>query len=219
MRNGALFLLAVLLAGPALADVRTYRVAQTGEGPGITTKLSYTFGVHENHVSRATGEVRFDPAAPRDVSGTLAVPIDALVSDDAERDCHMREALGLDYGRSQYPKEHVCRDDRLPAGAVAFPEILLRVRGGTADPLSPGKESPVTLDADWTIHGVTRPARLQLTASPDATTPGAVRIRGTSTVRLSDFGIVVKSAQALFVTVSVGDSANVQFDLKLVPAP
>jgi len=167
------------------------------------------------------GELHMDPDSPERVSGTLRVPIDAIVSDSAERDCHMREALGLDYSRSQYPREHICKDDRLPAGAVAYPEISLQIDGAEAAPvttMSVGKDSPVSAQALWTIHGVTRPARLQLAASRDAKTPGALRLRGKLEVRLADFGVVVKSAHVLFVTSSVGEVATVHFDLELVPS-
>ncbi|HEY6908060.1 MAG TPA: YceI family protein [Myxococcales bacterium] len=221
MRQVPLFVLVALCGLAARADVQTYRIAQGKEGPGITTSLSYTFGTHGDRVVRVAGELRMDPDSPQGVTGTLRVPIDAIVSDSQERDCHMREALGIDYSRSQYPREHVCKDDRLPAGAVAYPEIVLRIRGAQAAPvtsMSVGKDSPVSVDALWTIHGVTRPARLSLQASRDAKTPGAVRLRGTSEIRLSEFGVVVKSAQVLFVTSSVGETATVHFDLELVPS-
>ena len=221
MRQVPLFVVAALCASTARADVQTYRIAQGKDGPGITLSLPYTFGTHGDRAVKVLGELRMDPDSPQAVAGTLRVPIDAIVSDSAERDCHMREALGVDYARSQYPREHVCKDDRLPAGVVAFPEIVLQVRGAQAAPvttMSVGKETPVSIQALWTIHGVTRPARLQLTASRDAKTPGAVRLRGNSEVRLSDFGVVVKSAHVLFVTSSVGEVATVHFDLELVPS-
>jgi polyisoprenoid-binding protein YceI len=215
------FVMAIVgLASASRAEVQGYRLAQGKDGPGISTALSYSFGTHRNRVTRAQGEVRLDPDLAGSVTGELRVPIDALVSDSAERDCHMREALGLDYKRSRFPDEHLCSNDRLPAGAVVFQEIILQIRGGNAPAvttLAVGKETPISVDAAWTIHGVTRPARLQLTVSRDAKTPGAVRIHGTSDVRLADFGVVVKSAQVLFVKSSVGDTATVQFDLTLVP--
>jgi polyisoprenoid-binding protein YceI len=213
-----------LAAGLALAaradPIRTYRLEQGAAGPGIEVSLHYTFGTHDDHVTRALGEVRFDPDAPGTMNGALRVPIDDLRSDSAERDCHMREALGLDYARSRYPGEHVCEHDAIPKGELAYPEIVLEVHAATAPSvamLGVGKEVPIELAAAWTIHGVRRPARLQLTVSRDAKTPGAVRIRGSSQIRLADFGIVVKSAKVLFVTSSVDETATVRFDLKLAP--
>lgn len=221
MRKAWVFIVAALWASAGRAEVQAYRLAQGPEGPGITLSLPYTFGTHQNRVTRATGEIRLDPDAPGGAAGTFRVPIDAIVSDNAGRDCHMREALGLDYPRTRYPGEHLCEDDRLPAGAIAFPEIVLQIRGVTAPPittLSVDKEAKVAVDATWTIHGVTRPARLQLTATRDRKTPGAVRLKGSSDIRLADYAVVVKSAQVLFVTSSVGETATVQFDLQLAPA-
>ena len=168
MRQGPLFVLAmvflaVVLSRAGQAEVQAYRLAQGKDGPGITLSLPYTFGTHADRVVRVAGELRMDPDSPQGVSGTLRVPIDAIVSDSAERDCHMREALGLDYSRSQFPREHVCKDDRIPSGAVAYPEITLQIHGAEAPPvttMSVGKDSPVSAQVLWTIHGVTRPARL-----------------------------------------------------------
>lgn len=208
-------------APPARATTKVYRLVQQESGPGITISIPYSLGTHDNRVSRATGEVRFDPDAPQAAAGTLRVTLDAVVSDSAERDCHMREALGLDYAHSRFPGEHVCANNALPAGALAYPEIRLEVRSAQSpglSELSVGKETPISLEASWTLHGVTRPAVLRLTASRDAKTPGALRIRGTSPIRLPDFGVVVKSAKVLFATISVEDVATVRFDLKLEPA-
>jgi hypothetical protein len=43
-------------------------------------------------------------------------------------------------------------------------------RGGTGG-------NSVDVEGTWTIHGVTRPAWLSLTVSPDASLPGALRVR------------------------------------------
>ena len=210
------------IVGPAFAKVQIWRLAQGKDGPGITTTLSYSMGTHDNRVTRAEGEVRLDPEAAEGLTGELRVPIEAIVSGDNERDCHMREALGLDYARSKFPGEHVCQDDKLPKESIAFADIRLTLRAARAPDvatLPAGKETPIEVEATWTIHGVTRPARLHLTASPDAGTPGAVRVRGMSLVPLKDFGVVVKSAKVLFATISVGPVVNVKFDLRLVPGP
>jgi len=215
-------LLAALgLGGPVLAEVQTYRLAKGKDGPGITTTLSYSMGTHDNRVTHAEGEVRLDPDAPEGLTGELRVPIEAIVSGNDERDCHMREALGLDYSRSKYPGEHVCQDDKLPKESIAFADVRLSLHGAKAPKIATlpaGKETPIEVEASWTIHGVTKAAKLHLTASPDAATPGAVRIRGLSLVALKDFGVVVKSAKVLFATISVGPVVNVRFDLRLAPA-
>ena len=212
---------ALSVSGPARGAEQAYKLAQGKDGPGITTTISYSMGTHDNRVTRAEGELKLDPAAPEGLTGELRVPIDAIVSGDNERDCHMRESLGLDYAKSKFPNEHVCQDDKLPKESIAFPDVRLSIRSASAPKLADlpaGKETPITALASWTIHGVTRPAKLHLSISPDAATPGAVRIRGLALVPLKEFGVVVKSAKVLFATISVGQVVNVRFDLQLVPA-
>ena len=132
-----------------------------------------------------------------------------LKSDDPARDCHMREALGLDYSRSRFPKDHVCdAQNRLPSqgnDAVAFPDIELRITSSKTldDPrlLNQGQEIRIVASGTWMIHGVTRPASLQLTASDDLN--GAFRVRGRQAFVLSDFGVEVKSANVAIFSSSV----------------
>jgi polyisoprenoid-binding protein YceI len=222
----ALVAFAALAAAPwpALSEPALYRVAPGKEGPGIEVRLPYSVGTHEVRARAIAGEVRLDPEAPAALSGALSVSLADLISDNRERDCHMREGLGLDYTRSRFPKEHVCKDDELPkdgADAVAFPEIRFEARAADAPPLSElgaGTQVPVTVQGTWTLHGVSRPASLSLWLSRDASTPGALRLQGRVPIRLADFGIVIKSASVLFVTISVAEEATVLLDLRLLPA-
>lgn len=216
-------LLVASLAAAARADPpRAYRFARGGAEPGISLSIGYTFGTHQTRATRASGEVILDPAAPQEMSGVLRVRIDDLHSDSGTRDCHMREAMGLDYARSPFPREHVCDGDAIPAGAVAFPEVVLEIHGAAAPPIAllrEGQQTPIALQAVWTIHGLTRPALLRLTASRDPAAADAVRVRGTAQLKLRDFGVVVKSAQVLFLESSVDDTATVHLDAVLAPAP
>jgi len=151
------------------------------------------------------------------------VPIASLRGDGGTRDCHMREALGLDYSRSRFPSEHVCDgENRLPAtgpDAIAFPEIRLELL--SARPLddlgllAAGKPVRVEIETRWTVHGVTKPARELVRVLRDG---DGLRVRGRSTLVLKDFGVVVKSTKVLFAEVTVGDAVTVTYDLKLLPA-
>jgi polyisoprenoid-binding protein YceI len=230
LQLGFATLLAMALPDPARGEARPHRVvlsAAAGEsaGPaGIALAVPYTLGTHNERVVGAEGELRLDPATLALAGGRLVVPLSAIRSDDATLECHLREALGLDYARSRYPGDHVCENDRLPAtgpDAVAFPEIVLDLsRGGPlGDPavLDRGGEVPVEAEGTFAIHGVTRPVRLRLTASRDPSSPGALRIRGSHVFRLADFGVVVKPVKILFVKISVGDEVTAVVDARLVP--
>jgi polyisoprenoid-binding protein YceI len=206
------------------SEPRRYHIVSESEaGKGITAEVPYTFGTHQVSAHQIDGEIQIDPDTLRVQAGLFRVSIFELKSDDPKRDCHMREALGLDYSRSRFPKDHVCDDqNRLPDhgnDAVVFPNVELRITSSQTldDPrlLNQGKEIRVDASGSWTIHGVTRPARLQLTASNDLN--GTLRIRGRQEFVLSDFGVEVKSAGAVIFSSSVRGGATATFNLRLQP--
>jgi len=230
LRLGFATLLAMVPPGPAYGEARPHRVvlsAAAGEsaGPaGVSLQVPYTLGTHSERVVAVEGELRLDPATLTLAGGRLVVPLSAVRSDDPTRGCHLREALGLDYTRSRYPRDHVCENHQLPASgpdAIAFPEIVLDLSGGgplgDSAALDHGGEVPVEAEGTFAIHGVTRPVRLRLTASREPSSPGALRVRGRHVFRLADFGVVVKPAKVLFVKISVGDEVTAVVDARLVP--
>ena len=214
---------------PAASGPRPYRVdlapARGRTAPaGLSVEVPHTTGTAVLRVTAASGELRLDPSTLALASGRLLFPLDALRADDATMECHLREALGLDYARSRYPREHVCEKDRLPASgpdSIAFPEIALELSRGAplGDPsaLSRGAEVPVEAQGAFTVHGVTRPARLLLAASRDPSSPGALRVRGRHPFRLADFGVVVRPVKILFVRLTVADVVTATVDVRLVP--
>ncbi len=216
-------MLAALLSGVAAAEPRTYRVASPAEGSKAEAIVVYSLGSHTQTAGEIRGEVTLDPAALTSASGTVVVPIAAIRGDGGTRDCHMREALGLDYAAGgRFPGEHACDgQDRLPASgpeSVAFPEIKIEpVAARPLDDLAlleAGKPVRVELEVRWTVHGVTRAQRELARAVRDG---AGLRVRGRSTVVLADFGVVVKPTKVLFAEIKVGDAVTVNYDLKLVP--
>jgi hypothetical protein len=222
-------LLAVLLPVAAFAEPRTYRVAPPAEGSKAEAIVVYSFGSHTQVAQDIRGEVTLDPATLAGGSGSVVVPIAGIHGDGGTRDCHMREALGIDYGAGgRFPKEHVCDEqNRLPASgpdSVAFPDIRLEILGARPlDELSlleSGKPVRVELDARWTVHGV---ARQQKELTRVVREGDGLHARGRSTVVLADYGIVVKATKVVFAEIKVGDAVTVTYDLRLVdresPAP
>ena len=216
--------LTALLPALAHAENRTYRVAASVEGSKAEAVVVYSLGTHTQTAREIHGEVTLDPTTLASATGAVVVPIAGLRGDGGTRDCHMREALGLDYAAGgRFPTEHVCDgQDRLPASgpeSVAFPEIRLEILG--ARPLDDlglleaGKPVRVELDVRWTLHGVTRPSRELVRALRDG--PG-LRVRGRATVVLADHGVVVKPTKVLFAEIKIGDAVTVTFDLRLVPS-
>jgi len=214
-----------VVAVPAvgLAEPVRYRVASPAEGSKAEAIVVYSLGSHTQVAQEIRGEVTLDPATLAAASGSVVVPISGIRGDGATRDCHMREALGLDYGAGgRFPKEHACdAEDRLPASgpeSVVFPDVRLELLG--ARPLDDvalleaGKPVRVELDVRWTVHGVAHPSHELVRAVRDG---AGLHVRGRSTVVLADHGVVVKSVKVLFAEIKIGDAVTVTYDLRLVP--
>src|SRR5215813_8799441 len=93
----ALVAAVMVLAAPAAAQPRSYRVGSVAEGSKLEAVVVYSLGAHTQTAGEVHGEVRTDPATLAEVSGTVVVPLASIRGDESTRDCHMREALGLDY--------------------------------------------------------------------------------------------------------------------------
>jgi YceI-like protein len=224
MSHARCLLLLICLPASSLAEPRTYRVAPVAEGSKAEAVVVYSLGGHTQTAQEIRGEVTLDPSTLASASGTVVVPIAGIRGDGGTRDCHMREALGLDYrSGGRFPAEHVCdSQDRLPSrgpDAVAFPDVKLEVLG--ARPLDDlalldaGKPVRVELEVRWMVHGVAHPSRELVRVLRDGS---GLRVRGRSTVVLADHGIVVKATKVLFAEIKVGDAVTVVFDLRLLPA-
>jgi polyisoprenoid-binding protein YceI len=205
---------------PAHAAPEVHGVRLSREG--LVVVVPYTLGTHHEHVTGVEGTLRLDPATFRLEGGRLAVPLTAFHGDDAKRGCHLREALGLDYARSRFPGEHVCDgQNRLPASgpdAIVFPEIILQLaRGEPAAGAPTGAATEIEVEGTLTVHGVTRPVRFNLAAERELSVPGALRVRGRVPLRLSDFGVQVKPAKVVLVTIAVKDEVTVVIDTLLEP--
>jgi len=215
-------LLCALAPSLAVAEPRAYRVASVSEGSKAEAVVSYSLGTHLQTAQEIHGQLMLDPTTLASASGTVVLPIAGIHGDGGTRDCHMREALGIDYARSRFPQEHVCDGDRLPAtgpDSIAFPEIRLEVL--SAKPLDDlalleaGKPVRVEVEARWTIHGVTHSTRELTRALRDG---AAFHVRGRSAVELADHHVVVKATKVLFSEIKVADAVTVTYDLRLVPA-
>ena len=202
----------VLLSQTAFSAPTTFQpVAE--KNIGIHFKLPYSLGTHDGSVGLIKGGMTLDLSNLSGSAGELHVPISSITTGNEERDCHLQESLGLDYQKSDYPKDHVCNDHKLPTSgknAVAFPEIILRITSMK----STGGQLEAT--GSWTIHGVTLPASIPLKLVFDG---AKLRVQGKISFSLKAYGIEVKSAHVLFATISVEDQAQVDLNLLMEPKP
>jgi len=219
IRSTVLILLASLLTAPRVAAADAYGVRLPADG--LVVEVPYSLGTHHEHVTEVDGTLRIDPESLRLERSRLTVPLASFRSDDPKRGCHLREALGLDYTRSRFPREHVCDDhNRLPASgpdAIAFPEIAVDLTRGGPVASDGGLGGEVEAEGTLTAHGVSRPIRLRLALSRASPGSDALRVRARVPLRLSEFGVTVKSANVLFVSISVSDEIVVVVDALIEP--
>ncbi len=213
---------AVVAPGAARADLVSYRPAAAAAGAAsVQIALPYTFGTHNFQVAALQGEVRADWKDTPVVSGRLVVPLTSLRGGGDTLNCHMREAMGLDYAKSAFPGSHVCSGGQLPASgndAVAFPEIVFEITRvtviGARSRGADGDTFPVAVSGRWTIHGIARNDSIDLRLTVPANEgahPRSIRVEGTRKIRLADYGIQVKRA----LVISAGEEATVKLDFRL----
>jgi len=186
------------------------------EKSSIRYKLAYSLGFHSGKALWPKGRIEVEEKPFRLVFSEISLPISAMSTGSEKRDCHMREALGLDYSKSAYPKEHVCdSENRMPsegANAAIFTEIHFKGFPVEAKGLDPDFEGEQTfrISGSLEIHGVKNPVQVDMKLSRHG--PQTMNATGGFDVKLSDYGITVKP----FLLIAVKDSAHVDLDLKFV---
>lgn len=218
-----LFFLIMTMALSAFGESREYRIPVI---PPTNTKIAltipYTFGTHKGEARLFSGKISIDNLGPSKSRGNFSVPINSLGSGNDERDCHMMEALGLDYSVSDYPESHVCTStNNLPVegkNAPKYPTINLIVHGLKS--LEEGKiifndkETEVEVDGEWVIHGKSYRWLFPLKIIPEGVN---FRVKGEVPFSLRNHDVILKPAKVLFIDISVKDIINVNFDILLEP--
>jgi polyisoprenoid-binding protein YceI len=186
---------------------------------GIEFHIPYTAGTHDGEARISKAQLNLDFDRPGISMGEFIVPIEMMTTGNPERDCHMREALGLNYEQSDFPKEHACNDKhQLPnsgKNAVVFPEIIFKILSlRSLDPsgkILHDKETNIEVEGQWTIHGVSKKEKIPMKINSSGE---KIVIHGETKFSLKDYNIVVKSGKVLFVTIGVKDTVRVNFDIQ-----
>ena len=217
----SLFLLAQTTAQAASTELSI--LPKTDGQTGIQIAIGYTLGTHEGSASTVRGKALVDFENASVASAEFRTPIASMTTGSDKRDCHMREALGLDYGMSGYPEAHICDSgNRLPetgVNAIQYPEVVFELKGLNAADGSPltridaGAETQVLAIGSWTIHGVRKDQFVAVRISrSDASGSPRLRVRGATELLLKDFGVEVISWGGV---IKVKDRAKVTLDLDL----
>ena len=142
---------------------------------------------------------------------------------NAVQDCHLVEALGLNYASSRFPENHVCNNDneleRDEASHFLYPFIHFKI----VDAKKMGEEHTGTfhkyeliVTGLWKIHGreVSQSHKVELSVDSKKRFL-MLRIKTTPHFSLKEFGVIVKPAKILGIKIGVKDHVSVVLDLVL----
>jgi polyisoprenoid-binding protein YceI len=217
----SLLLASTLLSESGLAAPRTFALVAPAAGrTGIEFSIGYTAGTHEGRAESVSGQATIDLEDFSASTALFSVPLSAMNTGNAKRDCHMREALGLNYAVSKYPEGgHVCSSSQMtPAtgpDSVVFDKVTFLLKGMTnpdgsrIEGLTPGVPTPVLATVDWNLHGVSRTQNEALVVTLENN--DRIRIGGSSKLVLKDFGVEVLP----FLIITVSEFATAKYDVVL----
>ncbi len=174
------------------------------EGSKIDIRAKYTFGTHELTTDNISGTIT---ELKGQYSGDFAVPISSIKEGNPKLECHLQEALGLNYEKSDYPNKHICTDDhKIPSeglNSISYPDIRFKIEDLRK------AEDRFFVTGQWTIHGVSKTEKMEILFKEIDSE--LIKLNGKIKFNLKDYGVTVKKA---FI-ISVNDEVEVSIDLNL----
>jgi len=145
--------------------------------------------------ARPSGTVVLDEAKPANSKIGATIDVNLITTGVEERDAHLKSAYFLDVAR--YP-------------AITF----------VSTSVSRSSATSYSVTGNLTMHGVTRPVTLAVTASPPFNHAGGIRrgIEATTSVNRKDFGLRWEFPGE-GAGVVVGDNIQISIDAELVLQP
>ncbi len=214
-----LFVFTTLSAAPLSARTVEYRL---GSKAGIEFTVPYgAFGLfsHKGKAELDRASLLIDSENLSSTTGEFSVNLAGMTMEHKEKNCHMRESLGLNYAASDFPDKHVCDDNfELPQtgkNAIVYPEIIFRILA-IKNISQTDNEATFEVEGQWTIHGVTRKQLLPIKLSPDK---DKMRISTTAKFNLKDFGLKIRPVKFFFFPVHVVDPITVDINLLMDSYP
>ncbi len=218
------FTFLTLMSLSILANAKVYSPQiRAGSQTGVLFSIPYSAGTHEGWARSLEGLVETDENDQL-VSAQFMVPIESLTTSNKTRDCHMLEALGLDYNASSFPEQHVCNSqNQLPRtgpNSIVYPNLAFQFQSFSQVPTVPlqlGVPIKARVKAVLQIHGVTR----QLNSLPITVTKTIVRgqallrVQSQFQLSLQNYKIIVKPVRIGPFSFGVDDTLSVSLDLIL----
>lgn len=182
-------------SAPAPAVPATSHWELDPENSSITFVCKHVFTNVRGMLQRPSGTLTIDDAAPAKSQVKASVAVETISTGVEERDTHLKSADFFD--------------------AAKFPEISF---ASTSVSSAGGGAFKVT--GDLSMHGVTKPVTLAVTASPPFNHAGGIRraIEASTTVNRRDFGLQW-DFPGEGTGVVVGDTIKISIDAELVLLP
>ncbi len=224
-------LIATMISSISLGQVdKSYHAVMDSAGQsssGLKFSIAYTTGVHKGSASHMEGLAIIDQNDQLKQLD-IRVPITTMSTGNPTRDCHMREALGLDYTQSRFPKDHVCNSaDQTPAqgsDAIAFHDINFKFlqieQTAVSATMNPNVEYPLLITARISIHGVTKDIHsieIKVTKTIDKDETVSYHVKSSFSLSLNDFGVIVKPLKLGPFSIGVDDKVNLDIAVALRP--
>ena len=205
MGLAAVVFVLLLVVAPATASAPRPLAVTLGPGSWIAvdgTSTLHAFSSRSNRIA-LTVTRRGDAPDPADPAALLALAGSSAV-DGATLDVPVRPLLSGESGLDKNLWK------ALKSGE--YPTIEYRMTGYDATPAASADSVRVRVDGALEVAGVERPVPLELTA---ARSGDGVVLEGTSTLKMSDFG--VKPPRLFLGALRVGDRVIVRYHLLVIP--
>lgn len=177
-------------------------------GSSLNFAIKYSLGTHKGIATSFKGLVDIEPNTMTLRAGTISFDVTSLNSGNATRDCHIAEAVGLNYKTSDYPADHVCdSNNKIPTtgkNAIAYPTVNFSIVSATL------KATAAVVKATFTMHGVSKTMDIPATVTKEG---NKIRVISSFPLMMSAFGIETKP----FLGVKVKDQADITVNLLLKP--
>lgn len=226
-RSSKSILLALLILSTSLSQASEIRygiAADRAAAKMLKLSIPYTFGVHQGWTNVIHGVIMTDES-DQVLKATFQVPIRSMSTGNSERDCHMRESLGIDYTNSQFPAQHVCtKDHLLPTSgpnSIVYPDVFVEFLNMTLpkDPFTLGLPQLTDVNVQMKIHGVSKTIflnKVMVTKVAHPNGSSGFNILTKMTLSLKDFGVQIKALKLGPVSVTVKDTVTVDIDIDVV---
>jgi polyisoprenoid-binding protein YceI len=172
----------------------------------VYLSIPYTMGTHELEGKDFLGSAHLDESNLQMSEGRFSLAVDRITGQKKTLLCHMKEALTLDYEKSDFPEEHICEDDKLPSegkNAPVYPEIEVQQ-------LKPISIDGTTMTVKWTIHGVSREQVIPVSIRWDKQSR-KLTVKSNFSIDRKEYDITVKK----FFFVGVDEKIPLKLDLVL----